>query len=101
MINTRIDHDSWGDINRDAWTDVKGTSKEDAWSKYFEKLLEVGNSALLASHPISVISIPDPQERRRRRLEEVYRRNRGCLRNRFEETCPEQLPSKEFITLDF
>jgi acyl-CoA-binding protein len=28
-------------LSRDAWTEVKGTSKEDAYAKYVEKLLEV------------------------------------------------------------
>lgn len=49
MINSRMYPDNWSDIIRDAWTEVKGTSKEDAWSKYVEKLLEVSNSAILAS----------------------------------------------------
>lgn len=31
-------------ISRDAWTEVKGTTKEDAYTKYVEKLLEVSDT---------------------------------------------------------
>ncbi|KAJ7170900.1 acyl-CoA-binding protein [Mycena crocata] len=37
--------DFTGKAKWDAWTGVKGTSKEEAWAKYVEKLLEVLKAA--------------------------------------------------------
>ncbi len=65
---------------RDAWKSVEGTSKEDAQTKYVEKLLEVSLSCLRRRDlPRLIRAEIDPQACGLGGLQEVRRRNRGRI----------------------
>lgn len=60
---------------RDAWSEVKGVSKEEARKNYVQKLLEVRVTSPSLSTLTKPLTAIDPEGGRYRRIEEVHHRN--------------------------
>lgn len=63
---------------RDAWSEVKGVSKEEARKNYVQKLLEVRVTSPSLSTLTKPLTAIDPEGGRYRRIEEVHHRNWVC-----------------------